>query len=294
MEPWIYFDFDADRLGRAYEEAREVIGELTEAGFRVERMYASFSGKKGFHVRLSSADLGLPVFENARHAHSTFKRFFRPLTERYGCLDPKPWSPLVPMRLTGSCHADTGRRKWTLPARTFADSQDRVGRMVGECNPTIRQVRRSDHLVSEFPNPLETGSAPSDRDLAHQFASVWESVKEELSGGGPDYNREERSDGHLVMPAPIRRAWSGVEEREPFAVGHKGRDEAAFMLACHFLRDGYSLEEVHHMLKLWDRKRNPSPLQDDPDEPTGVLRIKVNSAASRLYEDGTLQNLRRI
>ena len=84
-------------------------------------------------------------------------------------------------------------------------------------------------------------------------------------------------------------AWQGVAASEQFAVGHSGRDEAAFLLACHFLREGFEAEKVHSIIEKWDRLRNEPPLQDDPDEPEGVLRIKINSAAQRLFEDGHLE-----
>lgn len=293
LVPWITFDIDeAGDIPGAYDAARGVIADLYRAGFGLEQMYASFSGRKGFHITVSAGYLGMPYYEGSAHAHGTLKDFFSGLIEKHA-IDPKPLSPLLPIRLTNSCHADTGNRKWTLPAKLFAKRTDAVGEMIhrfgngGDEDLTMDAIHAPGAFVTEFPHPFE---APTDSTLAGRFAETWEEVRSAASS--PSGNRNGAGgyspNGAAVMPDVTYRAFQGVGESERFGVGHAGRDEAAFLLACHWLLTGKSAERVLDLLEKWDRQRNDPPLQDDPDEPSGVLRHKVNSASQHLHSDGDL------
>lgn len=291
LTPWIVFDIDDEKgeMGRAYLQARDVIAELYRMGFGLRQMYASFSGKKGFHVRVSAGYLGMPYFEDASHGHETLKRFFRPLIAEYD-VDTNPLSPLVVIRLTGSCHAETGARKWTMPARRFAKDPDGVRRMVDWYGPEgdtlpMEAVRRSADLISQFPHPSE---AETDMDLAENFAEVWRTVLNEREDrSGKSYERAP-STNRYPMPEPMYRAFQGLSPSERFAVGHRGRDEGAFMLACHFLRKGHSPERTLDLLRKWDLSRNDPPMQEDPEEPSEPILRKVNSAIRKLHHDGEI------
>lgn len=298
MEPWIYFDIDKapeDSVEDVYPVAVRLICDLHRMGLPADEgyMFASFSGGKGFHVMVSSAYMGLPWFRNAGHAHRTLKTFFSDLAKRYPELDAKVWSPLIPIRLTGSRHAETGRRKWTMRADRFAKRPEEIAHLLSAAAPPmVEQVARPE-FVAEFPHPFEP---EPDADLRAAFAEVW---KAQVRPRGEEASQRGGRDGHtydneLLMPDAHYRAWQGVAESEAFAVGHHGRDEAAFMLACHFLRTTRTPEEVVDLLKRWDLQRNTPPLQEDPSEPHGIIETKVRSAARKLYEDGEIAEPARV
>jgi hypothetical protein len=292
MEPWIYFDIDLkDDLPGAREAAVQVIAELYEAGFGLEFMYASFSGNKGFHICVSSAYLGLPYFDNASHAHGTLKRFFHPLIERYP-LDPKPMSPLVPIRLTNSRHDSSGCRKWTMKAYDFAKETKAVEYLINRFGPhsdetlTMDMLHRSDTLVTLFRHPHK---AIRNDKLARQFAGVWEDTR-----SCNDTNNTEARTSDGLMPPTTYKAFKGVSKSTEWAVGHVGRDEAAFVLACFWRKDGMSPERTLDLLQKWDRQRNDPPLQEDPEEHSDILLQKVNSATRHLFHDGDIDTLNEL
>jgi len=293
LMPWIFFDLDKDpeqSFSDIYTETVSVIARLhSEWGVDAtgDFFYASFSGGKGFHLQMSAAAFGMPYFESAIHAHSTLKDFFSPLLEEFSAIDPKPWSPLIPIRLTNSRHRETGNRKWTLPANVFCKSSATVEWAVEN---EVRMEIINDEttpFVDEFPHPFEGELAP-DRSVAEKFAKSWEKVKEDNRQTTP---HRERVGERYLMSRVMYKAWQGVGESEEFAVGHDGRDEAAFCLACHFLRTGRTAEQVVSLLKKWDRIRNTPPLQEDPDEQAELIELKVRSAVRRLYEEGEIDTL---
>ena len=289
MTPWLWFDIDAkDDIPGAYRAARGLISDLYEAGFDLNWMWASFSGSKGFHVRISTAQMNLPVFANANEAHSAWKRYFRPLVEKYP-IDTNPMSPLLPIRLTGSCHADTGNRKWTMPARRFAKNWGEVETLVDKCGHPdaklpMRKMRESDALVTEFPYPHD---APVVEDLTEPLRKIVRDHRREAEQN-IDPSEVQRGDGRFsLMPDSVWAAFQGVSESERFATGHAGRDEAAFMLACHWLSRGKGEERTLELLRMWDRQRNEPPIQYDPEEQE--LVEKVRKAGRKLYVDGDIQ-----
>ncbi|ATU47004.1 hypothetical protein FGG69_gp63 [Salinibacter phage SRUTV-1] len=287
MTPWLWFDIDAkDDIPGAYRAARGLISDLYEAGFHLDWMWASFSGSKGFHVRISTAQMNLPVFANANEAHSAWKTYFRPLVKKYP-IDTNPMSPLLPIRLTGSCHADTGNRKWTMRARRFAKDWNKVEAIIDEFAYSkqtipIESMGLSDALVSEFPYPHD---APVVEELTEPLRKI---VRDHRREAERTVENTERNDGRFsLMPDSVWQAFQGVAESERFATGHAGRDEAAFMLACHWLSRGKGEQRTLELLRMWDAQRNDPPIQDDPTEQD--LVEKVRKAGRKLYFDGDLQ-----
>lgn len=283
--PWLFFDIDSkDDIPGAYRAARRLIGDLYKAGFHLDWMWASFSGSKGFHVRVSTGQLNLPVFDNSSEAHEAWKTYFEPLVEKYP-IDTNPMSPLLPIRLTNSCHAETGNRKWTMPARHFAKNWQDVNYLAenfgnsDEIMP-MSVVLDSDVLVSEFPHPAD---APVVSDLTRPLRTVVRTLRKRKSSSGTSTKEK---DGSTLMPNAMWQAFQGVSESERFATGHAGRDEAAFMLACHWLEDGKGQDRTLELLRMWDKQRNDPPLQDDPKEQP--LEDKVRKAGNKLFANGKI------
>lgn len=297
LMPWLYFDIDCkESLLEAAKDAYDTVDRLVGCGFDPsDGMYVSFSGGKGFHVQVPTAQLGLPYFIDALHAKKTWNEIFDEWTKDLH-LDTSPFSPLTLIRLTGSVHADTSNRKWSVRAADFdvGEALELIEMQMGGFDLKMKHIRESDTLIHDIEHPFD---AELQRGLASRFAEVWAEMRsriQKIRDGDRSGVKTTSTNNRTVMPEPVYRAFQGVSESERFGVGHAGRDKAAFLLACHFLRKGHSLERTLDLLEKWDRQRNDPPMQTDPGERDGVLTIKVNSAARTLYEDGDLPNLKQL
>jgi len=67
------------------------------------------------------------------------------------------------------------------------------------------------------------------------------------------------SDGKCTTSAAFRAAWIGVSEGEVWHGLHCGRNKAAFVVACHLLRDVKNNSDIETQLQEWN-KRNDPPL----------------------------------
>jgi hypothetical protein len=197
-------------------------------------------------------------------------------------------SPLILIRLTGSTHSKTGNRKWTIPAMEFGKDRRRVAKMVKYAGSlSMEQVHESDTLVDKFPHPL---NGPEDADLAREMSAIAQDVQEDQESGTSRTSGRTRNDP--LMPPEVWAAFQGVAESERWATGHSGRNEAAFMLACYWLRYDRSPEETLRLVRAWDKQRNDPPLQEDPDESDPI--VPVNSAIRTMYHDNELDTMTQL
>ena len=278
--PWFVFDVDRDSesLGMAYDDTVRLLMRVEEAGVDLNRCAVSFSGRRGFHVHMDASMWGNPIFENHVHARSTLGKIMSALAGDVE-VDDCVWNPVRAIRITGATHGTSKGRKFTLPAYEFIAAPSKVQTMISEAQAGTYPTKWT------WPDPRD--GEPMEALVKH-MTEAWRSVKENRDANAQT-KRASKRDG--VMPYPIYKAWQGVQKSSPFAFGFVGRDNAAFLIACHFLRQGCTPEHTLRLLQKWDAERNMPPLQDDTDEPVDVLERKVESAMEKLYEDGQIDQL---
>ncbi|AUO79121.1 hypothetical protein [Salinibacter phage M8CRM-1] len=283
--PWFVYDVDrtSESLGAAYEDTKALLMKLEDEGIDLDRTYASFSGRRGFHIHIEASMFGNPVFKSHRHARKTLSSIFGRIAEDIE-VDPCVWNPLRPIRLTGATHSESGGRKFTIGAYDFITSPGAVQEAVEQAKAGVLPA------VWEWPDPRKGEPVEA---LRARMGKEWKQIDKSLNGYAGKQKKATRG-RHSVMPYPTYKAWQGVEKSSPFAFGHVGRDNAAFMLACYFLENGRTPEETFKILKKWDAERNTPPLQDDLDEPADVLTVKVNSAVDTLFDKNKIDHLQTI
>jgi hypothetical protein len=98
--PWITFDIDRDDLQEAYEVTRRIVNRIDALGGDLKKIHVSFSGKKGFHIRIPSGMAGAPVFANSGEAERILRVFCEEVAD--DDVDLSTCDPRQNIRLIGS------------------------------------------------------------------------------------------------------------------------------------------------------------------------------------------------
>ncbi len=111
---WLWFDIDADDLGKATDDARRLcVGSADRYGMDADTLLIFFSGAKGFHVGLPMTLLGSP--EPSDVFHKVARRFACDLAERHGItIDTGVFDKVRIFRAPNSLHPKTELSKRKL------------------------------------------------------------------------------------------------------------------------------------------------------------------------------------
>ena len=103
--PWAVFDIDRDTLYDAWQDARRLASHLTE-DLMLRSVLAGVSGSKGFHVYVSSREIGLPTFPDSGAAYYAMKDIMDGMSGGVE-YDKNVCSPQTLIRVAGTRHPET-------------------------------------------------------------------------------------------------------------------------------------------------------------------------------------------
>ena len=270
--PYIVFDIDRhDDVPEAYVDTLTALDDIDSFGFDMNRVFVSFSGSKGFHIMISTDQIGSPVFINADIARETMGDIQMEVTAVR--TDPHTYSPLNMIRLTGSVHEKTGfyKQTWTAPDFRLL-SYEQIWRTRREFLPFV------------FPNPRNGSTVEEPLNLLRDIASK-KSHAVALS-----LTRRVSYKPRTTLPETFQNIVNGVREGENWHKYRAGRDWAAFTLACYVLTSDHQLNLVanaldfesrnlditpNNVLTVWNNERCNPPLKDRQ------LKAKIASATKK-------------
>ena len=230
--PWIRLDIDGPDLVEAHERACEVLTTLHEWGVDTGELTAVYTRGRGFHVWIPAGILGNPAYLNAHAAVTALTRFTDHVFE--DTFDPSVYDPRQLIRLPG------GRRNGGF-VTPFAGDE-----FLSLSLQEITQ-RSQTHTPYRFAPPREAtkNEALSTvfRTLARQrfWAPRFEDVDPDAGYGAGGV---------------IERALQGIEEGESWSEKHHGRNKAAFVLGCYFVKQ-YGAIQARRELSQWNQRNSP-------------------------------------
>lgn len=255
--PWWTVDLDGDDMVDVHEDAQQLLEVLDVLGYDLRRTFVSFSGRKGFHVQVSSWQFGGPVFQSSTAAKNCLKAWSEDVCDGVKW-DPSVTSPQALLRVAGSRHESTGAVKRPWYASNFIHmSLERVF-----CNP--REYKNVDFYDSD--------------------RSIVKGAREHLVNIVPKakhyLKKERKEEGKEDGDGIIGRIKPGLIEGQEFGEKHfhVGRENGAYILACWFL-ERYSTKFAWEKLKHWNQR-------NDPPLPRRRLQVQFRGAKRTIY-DGT-------
>lgn len=238
-------DIDSNDLSEALEMTLELLNRI-EVNFDLDRRHIPvfFSGAKGFHIYLSSRLMRVSPSKNIAQI---FKTFAKDMMEQWPVkYDSSIYDTVRLFRVAGTINTKTGLYKIPL-----AHSQ-LIGATIQDIIELAKVPRTVEYDLDVYEN--ET--------LTAMYANATEEVnrKPMISGNVLDGNAGPKS-GKLCYHALLQ----GVGEGE--------RDLAAYRLAGHFFKQGYSSDITEGLMQSWNVHNTP------PMNPEEIV-IKVKSAYS--------------
>lgn len=252
--PWITIDIDNVDLVQAHEDAVKTIKRLINLGYQEERIIASFSGGKGFHVQVDSTQMGLPPFKGPRHARLFLRAFTKDVCAG-SYYDPSVCAPRSLIRVTGSKHSETGLHKRSFFASAFL----RKG-----MNGVMRNVREG-YTPFMWPEP----GTPLPRPRKH-LREIYEHAESNYRGRRSNGAYGGAGEGNGVLS----KIKYGVRQGQEFGSRsfHVGRENAAFLMGCKLLEECDRKKTAYEKLCKWNGLNNP---------PLPLVRLKAQWRGSK-------------
>jgi len=241
----IVIDFDMD----FYWTPRFVDKRVAKFARRFRRLYGGkidiyYTGSSGFHMHITQSVLNKVYFEDPFVLKEAIKRLAEGLKlDKY--IDMATLSPKQIVLRRDVCHDVTGEPKsWMSGLKKLK-----------KANPAF---------LSMF-------------DVACRLA-------QRIPAESPAFQKREFkkvSKGKVDPWRTYRKVEKGLAEGEPWSLLRRGRDTAAFCMACDMYEAGFSDQLVFDVLKNWNM-RNRAPLSER------ILREKMRSAKKFLRRKGKL------
>ena len=254
--PWVIVDIERDRIEDADAAARNVLCELDFLGADLDSVTAYYTGGRGFHVRIPTGFLGVPVFRDSRDVQHVLATFLSLLSREP--FDASVLSPRHYIRAVGSRHE-----------RTDLMAVGQSGREFIERDIDLLDTRAQRHYPYRIPDPLAVPCCPP-----------LVAILEEAGRRAGAASRGVPTTGLIAALLP------GVVEGEPFYGDLSGRNEAAFRYAAHLVNTRPSMAEVWDEMQEWNRRNRP-PL------PSAEIASVLISAARYEHLDGVARSLVR-
>ncbi len=253
------FDIDSTDLDRALRTTRDLCRFFLDSwGVPEDAVIPYFSGKKGFHVTVSTQVFGgvepgegLPqVLQGVRRRVVTDAR------PRYPDTVDFIGDRLRLLRLPNSRHSDTGLYKVPLTVDELLDCEpDEIRAFAVAPRPTV--LTDETGLVPLY----DSGVIPSAEDA---YQDCLRAEREHARDDLPDaetYRRRGDLDGFLC--AAERKLYEG-------GVGEGARSSTALRLASRMRAAGYSEDEAGEMVMSWDERNDPRMRTGEPRRIVGV------------------------
>lgn len=261
--PWIVIDLDGKSTAENFWAARLIVQQLVEA-FDVDAnsVVVSYTGGKGFHVRIPAGAIGNPIYRGQRVARDVVRRFVSLILEPVMLPDSDAkvlefvdgglLNPTAQVSVVGSQHRKTGRRVVGLTGAEFVRLR----------NP--RAAAFHIEAVADTPSPFELPNPTSVRLAPRLFAAFKEAIAQ--------IEDEQQQGSTYESRGIIDAIRDGVTEGESVAEGIDGRNDAANRFALYLLtNDGRSEREGWSELQEWNER-------NDPPLPVRELRQAFESA----------------
>ena len=258
--PWIVLDIDVPGdMFHAHETTMSILSDMEDAGFDLDRCFASFSGSKGFHIAIPTDHFGSPIFRSSDLARECMIAFVKTFTDHR--FDPATLSPLQMLRLTGSKHTKTGRYKHTWTVNRFKGLR-------------LDQILSASEEFAPWTYPDPT-VGDVEADLMERFQTVaaqtarndWERMRQEAL----------RPPGSIqTIGKSLATALEGVRRSQDWGANRSGRDSAAFIIGAYCATDprqhklvrtrlgigdkpfaGDDFKDVSDTLAAWNEKNDP-------------------------------------
>lgn len=242
--PWITFDIDREDLQEAYEVAQRIVARIDALGGDLEKIHVSFSGKKGFHVRIPSGMAGAPVFANSAEAERILRGFCEEVADDE--VDLSTCDPRQNIRLIGS-KRENGFHVVAWSARRFARSDMTLGRVIEAAREHRPYKIGNVHPMTIAANPTFVEIMVSAMDTTRKAAI-------------PSFSDAKKSAGSPYSSGVMKRAMQGCEEGTVWWDKgdkiHRGRSKLLFMASCDLLRE-HSEHKAWAELKEVNEKCTP-------------------------------------
>lgn len=261
--PWITWDIDNDDLQEALNTAKRIVENLEHLGASLEKIHVSFSGKKGFHIRLPSGMAGAPVFANGAEAERILRKFCSWVADEE--TDLAPCSPRQNIRMIGS--------KRSNGFHVVAWSADEFQSVT--LQGVIEEARSHKPYKIGHIHPLSRTPEPA---LVEAMVSAMDTTrKAEI----PSFH-DTSSNADSNVSGAMRRAMDGCEEGEVWwdkgDKFHQGRSKLLFVAACGLLRE-------HSRRKAWEKLKEVNQ-ECEPPLRERELEGRYDSAIRTLEKDG--------
>lgn len=265
--PFIVLDIDGSDPWESRQAAGQVVEDLIYHGAKASDLIVSYTGGRGFHVRIPAAVVGSPVFRGAREAQRVLREWAASITEED--VDPCTFSPVQPVRMIGSFREESNMYVRAWNGEDFLDLS--MERIMEAC---------VGHEPFYVPRPYEATLAPA---LALAMAEASDATRMSRI---PVYADTDERGEQVDMGGGevVAKAMEGVSEGEVwFEDGkrcHVGRSKAMFIIACHLMR---TLNEHAALEKMREINR-----RFDPPLSHRELRGRLTSAKRTLIKDGQI------
>lgn len=217
--PWITLDIDRVDPFEAFDAAQQVLDTLELRGAHMDEILVSFTGGKGYHVRIPAGAFGAPIFRSAAQVQRTLRALAGRIFDEVD-LDEAVFNPLQNIRLVGS------RRENGFYCTSWTAAEFR-----GMSVPRIYTASRR-FQPFQYTNPIEAGVVPELAEALVSAAAIANTVQQPDFGVTPELG--EGTSG------VYQRAYQGCEESEVWWDDkdrfHVGRSKLLYVAACGLLR----------------------------------------------------------
>lgn len=273
--PYVIADIDASTPEESLGYAHRLLDQLEELGAASSEIVVSYTGGKGFHVRIPSGMLGNPIFREATAARRVVRRFFELMLQGESdadesdeepslldVIDTSKFSPNTLIRAIGSVHENTGRWCVGFDGEEFKNMPLWMIQTYSSAMYTPCDV---------LPDPAEAEAVDALCELLDQAAREVQNLQAKSAG--------EESRGI------IDRIREGVSRGEEFADGYVGRNYAALLLSLNLIQR-YPEDEAWEHVREWNQRNSP-PLGQHPEDDKNELEYQFNRAKAYAFDQAS-------
>ncbi|HEX9953464.1 MAG TPA: hypothetical protein VGB53_16970 [Rubricoccaceae bacterium] len=267
--PFLVADVDGASPDQSLGIVRTLLERLVELGAQPGDLVVSYTGGRGYHIRIPHGLVGHPVYPNTEVARRTVGAFFGRLCDGLkgpdgplvDSVDSSLFSPVHLVRAVGSEYEKAPERRCVAyRGGTFLELCRTYGHDVTDI--VTMQSRSPKPVQFFFPDPDRTSAVPV---LEAMMRAAAADAQTEVA-------REAESPNTVTAPrriiAAIRR---GVRPGEEFFPNYVGRAYAALLLADYLLTHGRLDERAAWAeLERWNAA-NPVPIGEAEGDTDGEL-----------------------
>jgi len=250
--PWITMDVDRSDLFEALDVAKRIVRRMDSMGVPLHKVHVSFSGKKGFHIRVPSGMAGAPVFANGAETERILRRFINHVSDEKTDLEVA--DPRQNIRLIGSVR-ENGYHVVAWDAEDFVKPNLALQHILNKAKS--HHPYEIGHI-----HPLTVAPVP---ELVRAMVGAMDTTRR---ANIPSFEDTKSADEGPRESGVMRRAMEGCEEGvvwwDKGDKIHRGRSKLLFMAGCHLLRK-------HNRHTAWSKLQE---VNEKCDPPMGQRELK--------------------